>query len=66
MPNITPGQYQDNYFLYDNKPLSENRPQDELHYLEQRLKTIGHEIGYFRQGNSLNFYLKKSFPLNQK
>ena len=66
MPNITPGQYQDNYFLYDNKPLSESRPQDELHYLEQRLKTIGHEIGYFRQGNSLNFYLKKSFPLNQK
>jgi biotin synthase len=66
MPNITPGQYQDNYFLYENKPLSNSRPEDELNYLEHQLKAINHEIGYFRQGNSLNFNLKKSFSLNQK
>ena len=66
MPNITPGQYQDNYFLYENKPLSTDRPEDELNYLEQRLKAIDHKIGYFQQGNSFNFNLKKSFSLNQK
>jgi biotin synthase len=55
MPNITPKQYRDNYFLYDGKPLSVHSNEDELALLEQRLREIDHEIGYFQQGNSLHY-----------
>jgi biotin synthase len=55
MPNITPKQYRDNYFLYDGKPLSVHSKEDELALLEQRLRETDHEIGYFQQGNSLHY-----------
>ncbi|MFA5554935.1 MAG: hypothetical protein WCS11_06250 [Dysgonamonadaceae bacterium] len=55
MPNITPANYQENYFLYENKPLSTNSDEEKLHYLDQQLKKIGHEIGYFLQGTSLHY-----------
>jgi biotin synthase len=55
MPNITPKQYRDDYFLYENKPVSANSDEDDLSLLEQRLQAIGHEIGYFLQGNSLHY-----------
>lgn len=56
MPNITPKQYRDDYFLYNNKPVASQSDDDELAALEQRLRAIDHEIGFFRQGNSLHFY----------
>jgi len=55
MPNITPKQYRNDYFLYENKPVSHHSDDEELRSLDKRLKAIGHEIGYFRQGNSLHF-----------
>jgi len=55
MPNITPGKYREDYFLYENKPLTIRSDEEELHYLDQRLKAIGHEIGYFHKGNSLHY-----------
>lgn len=55
MPNITPNNYQQDYFLYENKPLSAISVEEELHYLDQQLKSIGHEIGYFLQGTSLHY-----------
>lgn len=55
MPNITPKQYRDDYFLYENKPVSQLSNEDDLKYLEKQLKDIGHEIGYFRQGNSRRY-----------
>ena len=55
MPNITPKQYRDDYFLYENKPVSQQSNEDDLKFLEERLKNIGHEIGYFRQGNSKHY-----------
>ena len=55
MPNITPKKYRDDYFLYENKPVSAQSDEDELRFLEERLKNIGHEIGYFRQGNSKHY-----------
>jgi len=55
MPNITPVKYREDYFLYENKPLSARSDEEELHYLDRRLKAIGHEIGYFLQGNSLHY-----------
>ena len=59
MPNITPKQYRDDYFLYQNKPVSANSDEDELTFLEQRLEAIGHKIGYFERGDSRH-YLQKS------
>lgn len=55
MPNITPQKYRKDYFLYENKPLSARDDEEELHYLDRQLKAIGHEIGYFLQGNSLHY-----------
>lgn len=55
MPNITPKHYRDDYFLYENKPVSQLSNEDDLKYLEKQLKDIGHEIGYFRQGNSKRY-----------
>ncbi|MDO5524215.1 MAG: [FeFe] hydrogenase H-cluster radical SAM maturase HydE [Bacteroidia bacterium] len=55
MPNITPKHYRDDYFLYQNKPVSQHSNEDDLKFLEQQLKNIGHEIGYFRQGNSKHY-----------
>ncbi|MGI6048235.1 MAG: [FeFe] hydrogenase H-cluster radical SAM maturase HydE [Petrimonas sp.] len=55
MPNITPKQYRDDYFLYENKPVSQLSNEDDLKYLEKQLKNIGHEIGYFKQGNSKRY-----------
>ncbi|OJV38484.1 MAG: [FeFe] hydrogenase H-cluster radical SAM maturase HydE [Bacteroidia bacterium 43-41] len=55
MPNITPKQYRDDYFLYQNKPVSQQSNEDDLRFLEQQLKNIGHEIGYFKQGNSKHY-----------
>ncbi|VBB45826.1 Biotin synthase [uncultured Paludibacter sp.] len=55
MPNITPKKYRDDYFLYENKPVSTQNDEDELHFLDEQLKNIGHRIGYFQQGNSKHF-----------
>lgn len=55
MPNITPKHYRDDYFLYENKPVSQQSSEDDLKFLEQQLKSIGHDIGYFRQGNSRHY-----------
>ena len=52
MPNITPARYRDDYFLYENKPLSARNDEEELDYLDERLQAIGHQIGYHHKGNS--------------
>lgn len=55
MPNITPYKYRDDYFLYENKPVSEQRNEDDLDVLEKSLAAIGHKIGYGEQGNSKRY-----------
>lgn len=55
MPNITPVRYRDDYFLYENKPLSARNDEEELDYLDERLQAIGHRIGYNLKGNSLRY-----------
>lgn len=55
MPNITPKHYRDDYFLYQNKPVSKQNDEDDLKYLEKQLKDIGLEVGYFEQGNSKHY-----------
>ena len=60
MPNITPKHYRDDYFLYENKPVSQQSNEDDLKFLEEQLKNIGHEIGYFGQGNSKHYRKNRS------
>ena len=55
MPNITPGKYRDNYFLYENKPVSGQSKEDDLKNLEKSLEAINHQIGFGVQGNSKHF-----------
>jgi biotin synthase len=55
MPNITPRNFRNYYFLYENKPISSQSDEEELRFLEEQLRIIGHEIGFFRQGNSLHY-----------
>lgn len=55
MPNITPRKYRDDYFLYENKPVSDQSDEDDLKVLEKSLAEINHEIGFGVQGNSKRF-----------
>jgi len=55
MPNITPKKYRDNYFLYENKPVSGQSKEDDLKNLKNSLEAINHQIGFGVQGNSKHF-----------
>ncbi len=58
MPNITPAQYRDNYFLYENKPKTFEAPEDHLPHLGKKLKTVNHTIYYGTWGDSKHFFRK--------
>ena len=62
MPNITPRKYRDDYFLYENKPVSNQSNEDDLKVLEKSLAEIGCRIGYGEQGNSRRFYKNQLNP----
>jgi len=64
MPNITPGQFRDNYSLYENKPCTDENVDDCKNCLEARIKLSGHEIGYGKWGDSLRFNPKNSGLIN--
>lgn len=55
MPNITPKQYRDDYFLYENKPVSTQSDEDDLRVLEKSLLEIGCKIGFGEKGNSKRY-----------
>jgi biotin synthase len=55
MPNITPGQYRDNYRLYENKPCTGENAEDCLVCLETRIALTGNEIAYDEWGDSKHF-----------
>lgn len=55
MPNVTPGTFRDDYFLYDNKPCTDENPEDCKQCLEARMKIAGSEIGLGTWGDSKHF-----------
>lgn len=55
MPNITPQGRQDDYSLYDRKPLAANAANDSLPSLAKRIEALGCRIAMGNQGNSLHF-----------
>lgn len=52
MPNITPGQYRDDYLLYQNKPCTDDSAEDCKNCLEARVSLSGNSIGYGSWGDS--------------
>ncbi len=60
MPNITPGKYRDEYKLYQNKPCTDESPEDCGKCIEARVRLAGCEIGYEEWGDSKH-YLKIKF-----
>jgi biotin synthase len=64
MPNLTPLQYRENYFLYDGKTIVQDTFNDTINDLELRLARIGAEIGYNQHGDSLAY--KSTSQCSQK
>lgn len=56
MPNITPGCYRDNYILYENKPCTNENPEDCFTCLEARIELTGHKIGLGEWGDPKHFF----------
>jgi biotin synthase len=55
MPNITPGMYRDSYKLYDNKPCTDESPEDCQSCLEIRIALAENQIAYDEWGDSAHF-----------
>jgi len=55
MPNITPGMFRNDYSLYDNKPCTDENPEDCRTCLEARTALTGNDIGFGEWGDSAHF-----------
>ena len=62
MPNITPGQYKNDYALYENKPGIDKDIEDFKDYLEVQMKSAGNQIKYGEWGDSMHYKLKRKQP----
>ena len=58
MPNLTPGEYRESYFIYPNKACVKDRPEQCSTCLDIRMAAIGHKILYNAWGDSLAFTKK--------
>lgn len=56
MPNITPGDFRDDYALYQNKPCTSENADDCKSCLEARIHITGYDIGYNQWGDSRHFH----------
>jgi biotin synthase len=56
MPNITPGMYRNNYSLYQNKPCTDEEPEQCNGCLDARLALADSEIGYGEWGDSKHYF----------
>jgi biotin synthase len=55
MPNITPGEFRDDYHLYNNKPCTDENPEDCKTCLEMRIGLADNKIAYDEWGDSIHF-----------
>ena len=58
MPNLTPGEYRESYFIYPDKACVKDQPDQCQTCLDIRLAAIGHRILYNAWGDSLAFTKK--------
>ncbi len=56
MPNITPSKYRNSYLLYENKPCTDEAPDDCSACLRARVQMTGNEICYGEWGDSRHFF----------
>ena len=59
MPNLTPGEYRESYFIYPDKACVKDRPDQCQTCLDIRLAAIGHRILYNAWGDSVAFTKKR-------
>lgn len=59
MPNLTPGEYRESYFIYPDKACVKDTPDQCQTCLDIRLAAIGHKILYNAWGDSLAFTKKR-------
>ena len=59
MPNLTPGEYRESYFIYPDKACVKDTPDQCQTCLDIRLAAIGHRILYNAWGDSLAFTKKR-------
>jgi biotin synthase len=59
MPNITPGKYRDDYLLYQDKPCTDENPDDCKTCLEARIALADNVIAYGEWGDS-RFYAERT------
>lgn len=59
MPNITPGRYRENYFLYENKICISGSEQDVKANIEALVRSAGGELRYFEKGDPRHYYDRK-------
>ncbi|WP_396170203.1 [FeFe] hydrogenase H-cluster radical SAM maturase HydE [Flavobacterium sp.] len=59
MPNITPGNFRNNYKLYQDKPCTDENAADCSSCIDVRMNMIGSQIGYNEWGDSKHFKKQK-------
>ena len=59
MPNLTPGEYRESYFIYPDKACVKDQPDQCQTCLDIRLSAIGHRILYNAWGDSVAFTKNK-------
>ena len=59
MPNLTPGEYRESYFIYPDKACVKDQPDQCKTCLDIRLAAIGHKLLYNAWGDSLAFSKKR-------
>ena len=59
MPNVTPGQFRNDYSLYQNKPCVDEEPENCVGCLDARIALSDSEIGYGEWGDSHHFFKRK-------
>ncbi len=64
MPNITPGKHRNDYRLYENKPCTDENPEDCKSCLEARVHIAGDEIAWNEWGDS-KYYTERKKDLEK-
>ena len=59
MPNITPGKYRNDYLLYNNKPCTDEEPEQCTGCLDARLSLADSDVGYGEWGDSKHYKKKE-------
>ena len=60
MPNITPCLVRGDYKLYEDKPCTDENPEDCQRCVEQRIASVSNDVAYGEQGDSLHYVRRKT------